>query len=199
MEGMKLIYAYVRVSAKDQCEDRQIDALKGYEIDEFFIDKASGKNFDRPQYKRLLKVIKKGDLLVIHSIDRLGRNFEDILEQWRFLTKEIGVQIYVITMPILDTRKENDLLNSVIINLVLQLLSFVAETERKAIKDRQREGIEAARARGKPLGRPMKPVPPEFDNLVKEWKDGKITREEMLKQLGMSKSTFYRIRNQRNK
>ncbi len=194
-----MIYAYVRVSAKDQCEDRQIDALKGYEIDEFFIDKASGKNFDRPQYKRLLKVIKKGDLLVIHSIDRLGRNFEDILEQWRFLTKEIGVQIYVITMPILDTRKENDLLNSVIINLVLQLLSFVAETERKAIKDRQREGIEAARARGKPLGRPMKPVPPEFDNLVKEWKDGKITREEMLKQLGMSKSTFYRIRNQRNK
>ena len=192
-------YAYVRVSSKDQCEDRQLDALGEFDIDYIYIDKASGKDFERPQYQLLLQRLQAGDLLVIHSIDRLGRNFEDILEQWRILTKEIGVQIYVITMPLLDTRKQNDLIGSLIVNLVLQLLSFVAETERNSIKERQREGIAAAKARGKILGRPRKPIPADFDAVVSDWKSGKISRDEMLSQLGMSKTTFYRIQNERKK
>lgn len=192
---IKLNYAYVRVSAKDQCEDRQIDALSGLLIDKIYIDKASGKDFDRPSYQELLQTIKADDLLVIHSIDRLGRNFEEILEQWRILTKEIGVQIFVVDMPILDTRKENDLIGSLITNLVLQLLSFVAETERNSIKERQKAGIAAARARGKPLGRPKKKLPDNFEELVSQYESGDISRAELLKLLGISKTTFYRIRN----
>ena len=159
-------YAYLRVSTKEQCEDRQLDALQGLEIDEVFLDKASGKNFERPEYQKLLEVLKPGDLLVLHSIDRLGRNFEEILEQWRLLTKERQVHIFVITMPLLDTRKDNDLIGSLISNLVLQLLSFVAETERNSIKERQREGIAAAKARGKRFGRPRKRDPEQFDEVV---------------------------------
>ncbi len=185
-------YAYLRVSTKEQCEDRQLDALQGLEIDRVFLDKASGKNFERPEYRRLLGVLEPGDLLVIHSIDRLGRNFEEILEQWRLLTKELKVHIFVITMPLLDTRKDNDLIGSLISNLVLQLLSFVAETERNAIKERQREGIAAAKARGKVFGRPRKPLPEKFDEVVVLWRSKEISLDETLEILGMAKTTFYR-------
>lgn len=196
-EVIDMNYAYVRVSTKEQCEDRQIDALNDFRIDRIFIDKASGKNFDRPQYQALLQTLRHGDLLVLHSIDRLGRNFEEILEQWKILTKEIGVQIYVITMPLLDTRKENGLMGTLITDLVLQLLSFAQETERNAIRERQREGILAARARGKALGRPKKKIPDNYEEIVEQWRSGRITQSEMLEQLSISKTTFYRMQNAR--
>lgn len=192
-------YAYLRVSTKEQCEDRQLDALQGLEIDKVFLDKASGKNFERPEYKKLLEVLKPGDLLVLHSIDRLGRNFEEILEQWRLLTRERQVHIFVITMPLLDTRKDNDLIGSLISNLVLQLLSFVAETERNSIKERQREGIAAAKARGKRFGRPRKRDPEQFDEVVAAWRNKELSLEETLQKLGMAKTTFYRRLAERKK
>lgn len=198
-EVMKMNYAYLRVSTKEQCEDRQLDALQGLEIDEVFLDKASGKNFERPEYQKLLEVLKPGDLLVLHSIDRLGRNFEEILEQWRLLTKERQVHIFVITMPLLDTRKDNDLIGSLISNLVLQLLSFVAETERNSIKERQREGIAAAKARGKRFGRPRKRDPEQFDEVVAAWRNKELSLEETLQKLGMAKTTFYRRLAERKK
>lgn len=189
---MNMNYAYLRVSTKDQCEDRQMDALTGMDIDRVFLDKASCKNFERPEYQKLLSVLKPGDLLVIHSIDRLGRNFEEILEQWRLLTRGYHVHIFVITMPLLDTRKENDLIGSLISNLVLQLLSFVAETERNAIKERQKEGIAAAKARGKAFGRPRKPIPQNFEYVVYQWEKKELSLNEALEQSGMKKTTFYR-------
>lgn len=189
-------YAYIRVSSYDQNENRQIDALEGYEIDKVYIEKASGKDFDRPQYRKLVRRIKKNDLLVIKSIDRLGRNFEEILEQWRILTKEIGIQICVIDMPLLDTRNKNDLISSLIANVVLQLLSFVAQTERDSIKKRQQEGIAAARARGQKFGRPRIETPDNFCELEEQWKQKNITMNEMLNRLGISRTTYYRIRNQ---
>lgn len=185
-------YAYLRVSTKDQCEDRQLDALSDLQIDRIFLDKTSGKDFERPEYRKLLDIILPGDLLVIHSIDRLGRNFEEILDQWRLLTRERQVHIFVITMPLLDTRKENDLMGSLISNLVLQLLSFVAETERNAIKERQREGIAAAKARGKTFGRPRKPLPEDFDQIVLQWQSRELSLKEALRRTGMTKTTFYR-------
>ena len=187
-------YGYARVSTKDQNEDRQLIALANAGIckENIYIDKVSGKDFNRPQYKHLCKKMKKGDVLFILSIDRLGRNYEDIMEQWRILTKKQEIDLVVIDMPLLDTRVCKDLLGTFISDLVLQLLSFVAENERKNIRERQREGIEAAKAKGVVFGRPRKPVPDSFYYLVDLYNSGNITLQKASKECGMSLSTFYR-------
>ena len=193
---MPNIYGYVRVSSQDQNEDRQLIALQDKRVDPkmIFIDKQSGKDFDRPQYKKMTKKLKPGDLLYVLSIDRLGRNYEEIQRQWRVLTKDIGIDICVIDMPLLDTRNGKDLMGTFIADLVLQILSFVAQSERENIKKRQAEGIAAARARGVHLGRPPKPIPQDFDRIVKEWESGKILFNEALKRSGLTEATFYRRR-----
>ena len=193
---MSTTYGYVRVSSQDQNEDRQLIALKEKLVDpkQTYIDKQSGKDFDRPQYKKMLKKLKAGDLLYVLSIDRLGRNYEEIQRQWRVLTKDIGIDICVIDMPLLDTRNGKDLLGTFIADLVLQILSFVAQSERENIKKRQAEGIAAARARGVHLGRPVLPVPDDFETVVKEWEAGKITLSEAQKRCNMTETTFYRRR-----
>lgn len=187
------VYGYVRVSSADQCEDRQLAAMYALQIPskQIFTDKVSGKDFNRPLYKALLRKLKPGDLLYIKSIDRLGRNYQEILNQWRILTKERGIDVAVIDMPILDTRKGKDLMGTYIADTVLALLGFVAQNERENIKIRQREGIEAARARGVHLGRPIKKPPENFPIVVKEWESGKITFSEALEQTGLKQSTFY--------
>ncbi len=189
-------YGYIRVSTKDQNEDRQLDAMteKGVSDKNVYIDKMSGKDFRRPQYQKMVKKIKTGDLLYILSIDRLGRNYQEIQEQWRILTKEIGVDICVIDMPLLDTRNGKDLMGTFIADLVLQILSFVAENERINIRQRQAEGIAAAKARGVHFGRQEIDVPQNFDEIIEEWEQKSISMEEVLTQCGMSKSTFYRKR-----
>ena len=191
---MSTTYGYVRVSSRDQNEDRQMDALreKSVDIQHIFIDKQSGKDFNRPQYQEMLVKLRPGDLLYILSIDRLGRNYEEIQRQWRILTKEIGIDISVIDMPLLDTRNGKDLMGTFIADLVLQILSFVAQSERENIKKRQAEGIAAAKARGVHLGRPTIPVPHNFQSILNEVKTGRITLSEAQKRCGMSKSTFYR-------
>lgn len=188
------IYGYVRVSSVDQNEDRQMDALKKQHIapQYIFIDKQSGKDFNRPQYKKLVRKLKTGDLLYILSIDRLGRNYEEIQNQWRILTKEKGVDICVIDMPLLDTRNGKDLMGTFIADLVLQILSFVAQNERENIRKRQAQGIAAAKARGVKFGRPEVPVPDDFAWVVSEWKRKKLPFSEALKRCNMSESTFYR-------
>ena len=157
-----------------------------------FMDKQSGKDFERPQYKKLVRRLKKDDLLYIKSIDRLGRNYSEILEQWRILTKEKGVDIVVLDMPLLDTRRGKDLMGAFLSDIVLQVLSFVAENERTNIRQRQAEGIAAARARGVRFGRPPKPLPENFASVVKQWEQGKITFSEAIRQCNMSEATFYR-------
>ena len=157
-----------------------------------YIDKLSGKDFNRPSYKRLIQKLQAGDLLYILSIDRLGRNYEEIQNQWRVLTKEIGADICVIDMPLLDTRQGKDLMGTFIADLVLQILSFVAQNERENIRKRQLQGIAAAKARGVRFGRPEKGLPPEFISLVKQWEKKKITLAEVLKRCKISESTFYR-------
>ena len=186
------VYGYIRVSSKDQKEDRQQIALKevGVERQNIYVDKQSGKDFNRPQYKKLLKKIKPGDLLYIKSIDRLGRNYEEIQNQWRIITKEKNADIYVIDMPLLDTRRGKDLLGTFISDLVLQLLSFVAENERTNIKQRQAEGIAAAKAKGIRFGRPPKPLPDNFHEAYQRWKQGEITGTAAAKECGMPLSTF---------
>lgn len=188
------IYGYVRVSSTDQNEDRQILALSKQNIaaKNIYIDKLSGKDFNRPAYKKLIKKLKSGDLLYILSIDRLGRNYEEIQNQWRALTKEIGADICVIDMPLLDTRQGKDLMGTFIADLVLQILSFVAQNERENIRKRQLQGIAAAKAKGVRFGRPETELPPEFISLVREWEKKKITLPEILKQCKISESTFYR-------
>ena len=188
------IYGYVRVSSTDQNEDRQMLALSKQNIaaKNIYIDKLSGKDFNRPAYKKLIKKLKSGDLLYILSIDRLGRNYEEIQNQWRVLTKEIGVDICVIDMPLLDTRQGKDLMGTFIADLVLQILSFVAQNERENIRKRQLQGIAAAKVRGVRFGRPEKELPPEFISLVEQWEKKKITLPEILKQCKISESTFYR-------
>ena len=188
------VYGYARVSSTDQNEDRQIIAMDELNIPaaQIFTDKQSGKNFDRPAYITLTKKLKPGDLLYISSIDRLGRNYEDIQNQWRLLTKERGVDIAVIDMPLLDTRLNKDLIGTFIADLVLQILSFVAHSERDNIRKRQAEGITAARARGVRFGRPIKKSPENFGRLVKQWERGKIPFEEILTQSGLKEATFYR-------
>ena len=165
------IYGYVRVSSTDQNEERQMIALREADVPakNIFMDKQSGKDFDRPNYKKLVKKLKAGDLLYILSIDRLGRNYEEIQKQWRILTKEIGIDICVLDMPLLDTRNGKDLMGTFIADLVLQVLSFVAQSERENIKKRQAEGIAAAKARGVKFGRPEKDVPDDFGKIVHAW------------------------------
>ena len=189
---MKEVFGYIRVSTKEQNEGRQIDALRNYNIPEkqIFMDKQSGKEFDRPQYKKLLRKIKQGDLLYILSIDRLGRNYEEIQSQWRVLTKEKGIDICVIDMPLLDTRQGKDLMGTFIADLVLQILSFVAQSERENIRKRQEQGIAAAKAKGVKFGRPEKEVPDDFGKLAVSWE--KTPLSEVLKQCSMSEATFYR-------
>ena len=191
---MSKIYGYVRVSSVDQNEDRQMIVMQRVGVLEanIFIDKQSGKNFDRPNYKRLIRRLKEGDLLYILSIDRLGRNYEEIQNQWRILTKEKGVDIVVIDMPLLDTRQGKDLMGTFIADLVLQILSFVAQSEREKIKERQAQGIAAAKARGVRFGRPEKPVPDNFKALVREWEKKQLPLMDLLKQCEMSEATFYR-------
>ena len=193
---MTNIYGYVRVSSTDQNEERQLIALSEKNIPQksIYIDKQSGKDFERPQYKRLVKRLKPGDLLYILSIDRLGRNYEEIQRQWRVLTKDIGIDICVIDMPLLDTRNGKDLMGTFIADLVLQILSFVAQSERENIKKRQAEGIAAAKAKGVKFGRPESPLPENFDKIIKDWDKGKLSTADALKLCNMSESTFYRRR-----
>ncbi len=187
-------YGYIRVSTREQNEDRQLIALRGLNIPEknIFMDKQSGKDFQRPQYKRLVRRMKRDDLLYIKSIDRLGRNYGEILEQWRVLTKEKGVDIVVLDMPLLDTRRGKDLMGTFLSDIVLQVLSFVAENERVSIRQRQAEGIAAAKARGVRFGRPPKAPPEDFGKLVDLWERGKVSFADTVRRCDMSEATFYR-------
>ena len=191
---MKNIYGYVRVSSADQNEDRQLIAMNKNNVpkDNVYIDKQSGKDFERPQYKKLVKKLKAGDLLYILSIDRLGRNYEEIQKQWRMLTKDIGIDICVIDMPLLDTRNGKDLMGTFIADLVLQILSFVAQNERENIKKRQAQGIAAAKAKGVKFGRPKAKLPENFDEIVKKWRKKDISIKTAIMLSGLSEKTFYR-------
>ncbi len=190
---MNKIYGYARVSSKDQNEDRQMIALRemGVADGDIYTDKQSGKDFDRPQYKKMLRKLKKDDLLYIKSIDRLGRNYEEILQQWRVLTKEKGIDIVVLDMPLLDTRRGKDLMGTFLSDIVLQVLSFVAENERTNIKQRQAEGIAAAKAKGVKFGRPPLPLPNNFYEIHKAWRSKKLTLKEAANACNMSVGTFY--------
>ena len=185
-------YGYVRVSTREQNEDRQLIALRELAVPEthIFVDKQSGKDFDRPQYKRLVRRLRPSDLLYIKSIDRLGRNYEEIQSQWRLLTKEKGVDIVVLDMPLLDTRRGKDLMGTFLSDIVLQVLSFVAENERTNIRQRQAEGIAAAKARGVRFGRPPRPLPEGYHSAYRRWKAGTITGSAAAKECGMPLSTF---------
>jgi len=185
-------YAYIRVSSKDQNEARQIDAMRDFGVDERYmiIDKQSGKDFDRPGYRKLMKKLKPEDTLVIKSIDRLGRNYEEILEQWRIITKEKGAAIVVLDMPLLDTRQGYDLTGTLIADIVLQLMSYVAQTEREFIRQRQKEGIAAAKARGIQFGRKPMERPEEFAKLRELWLRGEISARSAAKLLGITHKTF---------
>lgn len=187
-----MVYGYVRVSSKDQNEDRQLIAMEeiGISRKHIYADAQSGKDFNRPQYKRLMKKLKRGDLLVIKSIDRLGRNYEEILEQWRIITKEKEARIRVLDMPILNTGDERDLTGTLIADIVLQLLSYVAQTEREFIHSRQAEGIAAAKARGVQFGRPKMPYPDNFTEIAELWSIGEISAREAGRRLGISHNTF---------
>lgn len=190
---MANIYGYIRVSSRDQNEDRQTMAFQELSIPakNVFMDKQSGKDFDRPSYKQMVQRMKKDDLLYIKSIDRLGRNYEEILEQWRILTKEKGIDIVVLDMPLLDTRRGKDLIGTFLSDIVLQILSFVAENERKNIRQRQAEGIAAAKAKGVKFGRPALPYPDNFWKIHKEWKEKKITLQQAAEACEMPVGTFY--------
>ena len=190
----KKVYGYIRVSTREQNEDRQLIALREIGVPEknIYLDKQSGKDFNRPQYKKLLRKLKKDDLLYIKSIDRLGRNYEEILEQWRLLTKEKGVDIVVLDMPLLDTRRGKDLMGTFLSDIVLQVLSFVAENERTTIRQRQAEGIAAAKAKGVQFGRPEILVPDNFPEIVAAWEEKRLPLTEVLKECNMSEATFYR-------
>ncbi len=189
---MNAIYGYIRVSSRDQNEERQMIALKEQHVPEknIFIDKQSGKDFDRPQYRKMLKRLRKNDILCVKSIDRLGRNYVEILEQWRILTKNKGIDIVVLDMPLLDTRRGKDLMGTFISDLVLQVLSFVAESERANIRQRQAEGIAAAKKRGVRFGRIAKPLPDNFHEVYQQWKNGRITGLAAAEACKMPMSTF---------
>ncbi len=187
-------YGYVRVSSTDQNEDRQLVEMQriGIPKKNVFIDKQSGKDFDRPNYKRLVRRVREGDLLYILSIDRLGRNYEEIQNQWRILTKEKGIDIVVIDMPLLDTRRGKDLMGTFMADLVLQILSFVAQSERERIRERQAQGIAAAKARGVRFGRPEKVLPGDFPKMVKDWEKKRLSLPVLVKKCEISEATFYR-------
>ena len=187
------IYGYIRVSTREQNEDRQRLALAALPVPEenIYMDKQSGKDFERPQYRRLVRRLRRDDLLYVKSIDRLGRNYSEILEQWRMLTKEKGVDIAVLDMPLLDTRRGKDLMGTFLSDIVLQVLSFVAENERDNIRQRQAEGIAAAKARGVRFGRPPRPLPANFPRLHQAWRGQKITLRQAARACGMPTGTFY--------
>lgn len=187
-----MIYGYVRVSTKDQNEDRQIIALREFGVKKIYLEKQSGKDFNRPHYQMLLRKLKPDDVLVVKSIDRLGRNYEEILEQWRIITKEKKAAIVVLDMPLLDTRQSRDLVGTLIADIVLQLLSYVAQTEREFIRQRQKEGIAAAKARGVKFGRaPMEP-PAQFERYRVLWEQGEISARNAATKLGITHKTFLR-------
>ncbi|MCH4217072.1 MAG: recombinase family protein [Megasphaera sp.] len=191
------IYGYVRVSTKDQHIDRQWDALlkTGVQEENMYVDKQSGKNFERPHYRRLMKKIKKGDCIIVTSLDRLGRNYTEIQEQWRMITKEKHADIIVLDMPLLNTKvNHGNLMGQFLADMVLQILSYVAETERNNIRKRQAEGIAAAQSRGVHFGRSAIPVPNEFDHILYLWHCGAITSKEAAKRMNMSRSWFYKKR-----
>lgn len=192
--GQTMTYGYVRVSSTDQNEDRQVAALRECEVAEenIYVDKQSGKDFLRPKYSELAGKLCEGDLLYVLSIDRLGRNYEEIQKQWRLLTKDVGVDICVIDMPLLDTRQGKDLMGTFIADLVLQILSFVAQNERENIRKRQMEGIAVAKARGVKFGRPEIAFPGNFVQVVEKWEKKQMTLQEVVGQCHMSRSTFYR-------
>ncbi|MGN0515327.1 MAG: recombinase family protein [Lachnospiraceae bacterium] len=187
-------WGYVRVSSRDQNECRQIIAMKekGVDKSKIYLDKQSGKDFNRPQYKKMIKKMKKGDLLYVLSIDRLGRDYQEIQNQWKFLTKDKGIDICVLDMPLLDTRTGKDLLGTFIADLVLQILSFCAETERLNTRNRQAAGIAAAKEKGVKFGRPEVTTPKDFEQIVKKWRAGDISMDTALFETNMSRSTFYR-------
>ena len=194
-------YGYVRVSSTDQNEDRQVLAMRELDIPpaRIFTDKQSGKDFKRPAYNALAEILMPGDVLYIKSIDRLGRNYDEIQKQWRILTKECGVDIVVIDMPLLDTRRGKDLVGTFLADIVLQTLSFVAQNEHENIRKRQSEGIVAAKARGVRFGRPIIKTPENFGELINQWEHGKLSFSEILNQTGFKKTTFYaRLREWQN-
>lgn len=186
-------YGYIRVSSKDQNEDRQLTALEPYHIEKsnLYMDKQSGKDFERPAYKRMIRKLRAGDILIIKSIDRLGRNYKEILKQWRIITKEKNVDIVVIDMPLLDTTRSKDLLGTFISDIVLQLLSFVSENERENISQRQAEGIAAAKLRGVKFGRPELILNEDFQIVLKEWEEKKINAPQAAARMGISLRSFY--------
>lgn len=186
------MYGYIRVSTREQNEDRQVIAMREFGVPDsnMVTDKQSGKDFARPGYRRLLRKLKPGDTLVLKSIDRLGRNYDEILEQWRLLTKEKRVEIVVLDMPLLDTRQGRDLMGTLIADIVLQLLSYVAQTEREFIRQRQAEGIAAAKARGVQFGRKPKKRPEEYERLREEWRAGRISARAAARELGVAHRTF---------
>ena len=186
------MYGYIRVSTREQNEDRQVIAMREFGVPDsnMVTDKQSGKDFARPGYRRLLRKLKPGDTLVLKSIDRLGRNYDEILEQWRLLTKEKRVEIVVLDMPLLDTRQGRDLMGTLIADIVLQLLSYVAQTEREFIRQRQAEGIAAAKARGVQFGRKPKKRPEEYERLREDWRAGWISARAAARQLGVAHRTF---------
>ena len=188
-------FGYCRVSSTDQKEDRQLEAMLELGINErdIFVDKCSGKNFDRPQYQALKVQLREGDVLVIKSIDRLGRNYKQICEEWREITREIKANIKVLDMPVLDTTRTEGLIGEVISDIVLQLLSYVAEQERAFIKQRQAEGIKLAKEKGKRLGKPPIEYPENWNNVYKVWKSGAITAREAMKQLKLKPTSFYKL------
>lgn len=195
-----MVYGYVRVSSADQNEDRQTLAMSelGIPAKQIFMDKRSGKDFERPSYKALMKKLRPGDLLYVKSIDRLGRSYDEIQKQWRVITKERGADVAILDMPLLDTRKGGDLMGTFIADLVLQILSFVAQNERENIRKRQKEGIAAARARGVRFGRPVKRPPEDFAAVVREWEEGRLKLSEVLNRTGFKEATFYnRLREHR--
>ncbi len=187
-------YGYIRVSSTEQNEQRQLLALlaRGIAEERIYMDKQSGKDFNRPQYKRMLRRLRSGDVLYVLSIDRLGRNYQEIQNQWRVLTREIGADICVLDMPLLDTREGKDLMGTFIADLVLQILSFVAQSERESIRRRQAEGIAAAQKRGVRFGRPATELPNDFGLIVSAWEEKTLTGDEAAELCGVSKSTFYR-------
>ena len=190
-----MVYGYVRVSTKEQCEERQMIALRQFPVPEnnIFMDKLSGKDFNRPQYQKMLQKLRAGDTLVLKSIDRLGRNYDEILNHWRVITKKMMVNIVVLDMPLLDTRQTGkDLTGTFVADLVLQILSYVAQTERENIRQRQREGIAAAKLRGVQFGRPKKERPVELEQITDAWRRREISSREAARQLGIAQDTFLR-------
>ena len=189
-------FGYARVSTQDQNEGRQIEALKLAGVDErfIFLDKTSGKDFNRNEYNVLIRALREGDTLIIKGIDRLGRNYSEIIDQWKTITKEIGANIKVLDMPLLDTTANTkDLTGTFISDIVLQILSYVAETERLNIRQRQAEGIKLAKEDGRHLGRPQTPFPPNFDSVYQQWKNEEITAKRAMEKLDLKRTTFYRM------